>query len=411
SFDPDIDGYWHGLYTFDAFGTGQHSYKWEFNEAILTLSIDGNVVYSNADLRGHLTGNYSVSLTLQDINSGAVPILKSFAVTSYDNNPPTVSAGGQYSVNEGGSVQVSANGNDPENGPLAYAWDLDNNGSFETSGQSVNFSATNLDGPSSHIITVRVTDNGGLTSTSQTTVNVVNVAPTMGLINISANPVLVNTSVTASASFTDPGILDTHTAVWDWGDGTTANGTVTETNGSGSITDSHIYTNSGVYTITLTVTDKDGGQATQTFQYLSVYNPTSQGLFSAGQKYISPTGAYTQNTSLTGNVQFGLSYKYQGTVPTGNRQFSMDFNSANFHFNATTITSLVISNDIGTLKGLGTVNGSGTYNFLVTGSETNNTIRIQIKDQSELVVYDTQPNATDTTDPITPVTAGKVLAH
>src|SRR6202008_4807316 len=52
------------------------------------------------------------------------------------NDPPTVDAGGPYSVIEGQSVLVSATGSDPNGGTLTYAWDLDNNGSFETPGQT-----------------------------------------------------------------------------------------------------------------------------------------------------------------------------------------------------------------------------------------------------------------------------------
>jgi len=62
-----------------------------------------------------------------------------------------------------------------------------------------------------------------------------------------------------SAGFTDPGTQDTHTATWDWGDGSTTSGAVAETNGSGAVNASHVYTASGTYTVTLTVTDKDGG--------------------------------------------------------------------------------------------------------------------------------------------------------
>jgi uncharacterized protein len=93
------------------------------------------------------------------------------------NATPTVDAGGPYSVGEGSSVEVSASGNDPNGDTLTYAWDLDNNGSFETSGQDATFSAATLDGPSSYTIKVRVTDVLGLTAVDEATVNVLNVAP------------------------------------------------------------------------------------------------------------------------------------------------------------------------------------------------------------------------------------------
>ena len=92
------------------------------------------------------------------------------------NDPPSVAAGGPYSVPEGSSTTLTAAGSDPEGGTLSYAWDLDNNGSFETSGQSVGFSAD--DGPASPVVRVQATDDAGLTSTGQVTVSVLNVAPT-----------------------------------------------------------------------------------------------------------------------------------------------------------------------------------------------------------------------------------------
>lgn len=75
-------------------------------------------------------------------------------------------------MTEGGSVVVTALGNDPDGGALVYEWDLDNNGSFEATGQSVTFSSVGLEIPNSQIITVRATDNGGLFATDQTVVNV-----------------------------------------------------------------------------------------------------------------------------------------------------------------------------------------------------------------------------------------------
>ena len=89
------------------------------------------------------------------------------------NDPPTVDAGGPYFVVEGGTVLVSALGSDPNGGTLTYAWDLDNNGTFETPGQTATFSAAALTAPATRTIKVQVTDNGGLTATDEATVFVI----------------------------------------------------------------------------------------------------------------------------------------------------------------------------------------------------------------------------------------------
>jgi PKD repeat protein len=62
--------------------------------------------------------------------------------------------------------------------------------------------------------------------------------------------------LTFNGAFTDPGSLDTHTITWDFGDGTSANGTLTST---------HLYTNIGTYAVKLTVRDDDGGVGSDTF--------------------------------------------------------------------------------------------------------------------------------------------------
>ncbi len=67
-------------------------------------------------------------------------------------------------------------------------------------------------------------------------------------------------SAIVDASFTDPGTLDTHIAIIDWGDGNSEPGTVVEVDGSGTVTGSHQYYIPGTYTVIVTVTDDDGGQ-------------------------------------------------------------------------------------------------------------------------------------------------------
>ncbi len=95
--------------------------------------------------------------------------------------PSNVDAGGPYLVAEGSSVIVTATGSDPDGDSLTYAWDLDDNGSFETPGQSVTFSAGTLDGPGSVLIHVQASDPGGLSASDMATVNISNSAPTASL--------------------------------------------------------------------------------------------------------------------------------------------------------------------------------------------------------------------------------------
>jgi hypothetical protein len=92
------------------------------------------------------------------------------------DSAPSADAGGPYTVAEGGSVALAATGADANGDALTYAWDLDGNGTFETSGQSPTFSAASLDGPSMRTIALRVSD-GTSSATDTATVTITNVAP------------------------------------------------------------------------------------------------------------------------------------------------------------------------------------------------------------------------------------------
>jgi probable HAF family extracellular repeat protein len=178
-------------------------------------------------------------------------------VTSYTNRPPTPEAGGPYSVDEGASISVTASGDDLEAGALAYAWDLDNDGTFETPGQSATFSAAALDGPSTNMINVQVTDEGGLTATDQATVDVLNVAPTATFTTTSAK-IIEGQSVTLSFSNPfDPGTADTAAGFLHSYD-CTNDGNFEQVN---TLVASYTctYTNSGTFSALGRIADKDGG--------------------------------------------------------------------------------------------------------------------------------------------------------
>jgi uncharacterized protein len=162
---------------------------------------------------------------------------------------PTASSGGPYVVAEGGSTTLNGAG---AGQGLSYTWDLDDNGTFETSGQTPTFSAAALDGPTSRQVTLRVSD-GELSSTSTATVSVTNVAPTA---TFTASPSVFAGSPVALAltAPSDPSTADTAAGfayAFDCGDGTFVTAAVSSA--------SCATVDVGTPVVRGRITDKDGG--------------------------------------------------------------------------------------------------------------------------------------------------------
>jgi len=368
------------------------------------------VVISFAQDLGVLSpGAHVIAAVASDIAGNTASASSTFTVIA----PPTVSANGPYTVNEGGTIVVSATGSSPNGGPLSYAWDLNNDGIFETPGQNATFSAAGLDGPSVRTISVQVVDKIGLAAIGQTSVTILNVAPAVSAITAPMDPIAVQTSVTAGGQFTDPGVLDTHTAEWTWGDGGTSSGVVTEANGSGSVSGSHAYSAAGVYTITLTVTDKDGASGSSVYRFVVVYDPGA-GFVTGGGWINSPQGAYAPNPSVTNKVNFGFVSKYQtgSAIPSGQTEFN--FSAAGMNFHSERYEWLVVAGAKAQYKGMGTINGAGNYEFLVTVVDGDITggadrFRIRIWDAAG-VVYDSQPGQAEDAEP-SAIEKGSIVIH
>jgi N-acetylneuraminic acid mutarotase len=334
-------------------------------------------------------------------NGGAVDTVESSQVVPA-NAPPRISPLGAASVNEGGVYTANGSFTDPDSTSWNAVADYGDGTPAQTlapSGNSFTLQHTYAD-EGSYTVAVTITDNQGAAQTATTTVTVANVAPTVQPITGIPASVKVNTAITPSATFTDPGTLDTHTAVWNWGDGTTSAGTVTETNGSGSVTKSHTYTTPGVYTVTLTVADADGGTTDRTYQPVTVYNPTATALLNVVGVYTSPAGAYSAAPAYSGLATVSITARYANGVPSGTA--GINLLAGNFTFNSNSITALVISNGTATLRGTGTASGvSGTSTFLVTAKDSTDTFRMQIKNPAGQIIYDTQPGAADMAVPTT----------
>jgi len=249
-------------------------------------------------------------------------------------------------------------------------------------------------------------------------VNAVNDPPVITGLLVPLAPMPVTTPVAVSSTFTDVDAGDTHTAVWDWGDGSTSAGVVNETNGA--VTGSHSYSEAGVYTVSLTVTDNGGASDTASAaQYMVVYDPAA-GFVTGGGWITSPAGAYAADPTLTGKAIFGFVSKYRkgATVPTGNTEF--DFHVADMNFKSTAYDWLVIAGAKAQYKGTGTINGLGNFGFMLTaidgqisGGGGADKLRLKIwdKDNGDAIVYDNKLGAADTADPTTTLGGGSIVVH
>ena len=180
--------------------------------------------------------------------------------------PPVANASGPYIGDEGSLITFDASGSyDPDGSIVLYEWDFDGNEIYDYSSTSPTATFTWGDDYMG-TVTLRVTDDDGLSDIDTAGITVNNVAPTVSIDSVEQpRPqfILPYQNLTFNGSFTDPGWLDMHTSLWDFGDGSSNPGTLTEENdepdATGTTTTIYNYSVPGMYSVNLTVTDDDGG--------------------------------------------------------------------------------------------------------------------------------------------------------
>jgi photosystem II stability/assembly factor-like uncharacterized protein len=178
------------------------------------------------------------------------------------NRPPVADTAGPYTTQEGEEITLDGSGSsDPDTAKGdavdTYAWDLDDDGTFETSGATVTFDRVGQDGVNT--VSLRVTDQLGATDTESTTVTVENVPPTVTLSPVA--PAAEDSATTVHGTLTDPGWKDLLSVTVDFGDGPTpVAGTYTSTpHGVAKLTFTahHVYGDNGTFTVNVCGSDDD----------------------------------------------------------------------------------------------------------------------------------------------------------
>jgi Ca2+-binding RTX toxin-like protein len=137
-------------------------------------------------------------------------------------------------------------------------------------------------------ITAKLLDDDSGNDTVITPLTVANLAPE--ITNLTNNALNIGDAkegqlISISGAFMDIGSLDTHTATIDWGDGSTSEAVIDESNGSGSFSGNHTYINGGIYDVKVSLSDDDIGITTQTTTVMI----TGVGLNNDGTLYIVGT--------------------------------------------------------------------------------------------------------------------------
>lgn len=270
------------------------------------------------------------------------PLNQDIAVERFDGGyapvivDPTVAINGAPASSPEGTAINLTSSVTPGSGTIAsYAWSVTKNGNPYASGTAANFSFT-PDDNASYVVTLTVTaSDGGTGSAPAQTITVTNVAPTPAIQGAPASS-LEGTSISVSATSTDPGTLDTTTYAWS----VTKNGNP-YASGTG-VNFSFTPNDNASYVITLTATDNDlsAGTATAT---VSVTNVAPSATIN-GAPASSPAGTPINLTStVTDPAGANDPITYAWSVTRNGVAYGTNGTGANYSFTPADAATYVVT--------------------------------------------------------------------
>ncbi|MGH7894986.1 MAG: PKD domain-containing protein, partial [Candidatus Binatia bacterium] len=172
----------------------------------------------------------------------------STSTTTAPNQVPNANAGPDQATQTLTSITFNGSGSTDADGTIAsYAWNFGDN----TTGSGVSVSHSYASA-GTYTVTLTVTDNKGATGSDTAVAMISNRPPTANAGPDKTSPEDTAVAFNGSGSTDADGTITAY--AWSFGDGTTGNG----------VASSHVYAAPGTYTVTLTVTDNNGAQSSDT---------------------------------------------------------------------------------------------------------------------------------------------------
>jgi len=262
------------------------SYVWNFGDGNITSATKPIITHSYTD-----AGNYTVILTVADNEGYTHTTIHSLYVS---RRPPVAdfTSMPSFPVADQSVTFNASNSYDLDGTIVSYKWDFGDGNTTTLTNPLVTHQYSTA---GNYTVILTVTDNDNLTNIKTSTLRIRDY-PTANFAYIPSIPD-VNSTVTFNASSTAPnggGILF---YLWDFGDGSPLLNT---TNPIAT----HVFSASGNYTITLTVTDSEGLDDTAQHTIYVAELPTALFTFSPSQPYVGDTITFnaSQSYALDGYI-------------------------------------------------------------------------------------------------------------
>jgi parallel beta-helix repeat protein len=196
-------------------------------------------------------GTHTIYFKVQDDDGAwSTEVTENLTINSAPGNlPPVSDSNGPYTGTEGVAITFDGSGSyDPDGSIVSYEWDFGDGGTATGMNPTHTYTQNGT-----YTVTLTVTDNDGATDTNTTTATIADTEPIAGFVGAPTNG-----SEPLTVAFTDTSISYDGITAWEWD---------FDNNG---VTDStvqnptHVYNESGKYTVSLTVHEADGDSDTIT---------------------------------------------------------------------------------------------------------------------------------------------------